>query len=96
MIRAASGRCAEVSDGTVTITSKDKKTGQVSQTVFSCDTIVTAVGYKANKSLYEKLKAAGANVYQIGDCKEIGKVLDAVRQANNLAALINGYEIPMP
>lgn len=87
---------AEVSDGSVTITSKDKKTGQVSQTVFSCDTIVTAVGYKANKSLYEKLKAAGANVYQIGDAREIGKVLDAVRQANNLAALINGYEIPMP
>ena len=75
---------------------KDKKTGEVSKTVLPCDTIVTAVGYKSNSSLYEKLKAAGANVYQIGDAREIGKVLDAVRQANNLAALINGYEIPMP
>ena len=87
---------AEIADGSVTITTTDKKTGEVSKTVLPCDTLVTAVGYKSNNSLYESLKEAGATVYQIGDAKEIGKVLDAVRQANNLIAAIDGYEIPLP
>ena len=95
-VSAQSTKSTTHPDGSVTITTTDKKTGEVSKTVLPCDTLVTAVGYKSNNSLYESLKAAGAAVYQIGDAKEIGKVLDAVRQANNLIAAINGYEISLP
>ena len=85
----------EVTDGFVTITSTDRKTGEVHKTEMPCDTIVTAVGYQSSNALYESLKEEGLKVYQIGDAGQIGKILDAVRQANNLSALIDGYEIPL-
>ena len=69
----------------------DKKTGEVSKTVLPCDTLVTAVGYKSNNSLYESLKAAGAAVYQIGDAKEV-TLQSPIGLAENSAYIIRSSD----
>ena len=84
----------EICDGKAVLKSKDKKTGETKQFEVPCDTVVIAVGYRENNSLYNKLKEAGVNVYLIGDAFKAGKVLDAVRQADDLSAFIDGYEVP--
>jgi len=50
-----------------------------------CDTIVLAVGSRSNNALYEALKDKIPNVYIMGDAQKIGKIFDAVRDANTLA-----------
>jgi NADPH-dependent 2,4-dienoyl-CoA reductase/sulfur reductase-like enzyme len=46
------------------------------------DTVIYAVGMRANKEEVEKLRAAVKEVpiYEIGDCVSVAKVFDAVRQ----------------
>ena len=78
-------KIVDASGGKVTLDVTDKKTGEVSRIDVPCDMIVTAVGSRSNNSLYEKMKECGIPVYNIGDSAKVGKVLDAVRQANDLS-----------
>lgn len=54
-----------------------------------CDSIVLAVGSTANNELYEQLKDKVAEIYNIGDSREVGKILDAIRDASALATHIS-------
>ena len=51
-----------------------------------CDTLILAVGSRSNNVLYESLKDKLSNVYILGDAQKIGKIFDAVRDANILAS----------
>lgn len=53
-----------------------------------CDTVVVAIGRKPSSALADALQAGGKPLHVIGDAKEVGKVLDAVHQALELAATI--------
>lgn len=44
------------------------------------ESIVIAVGSKPNKELFEALKGRGLDVFQIGDCVETRRIVDAVRE----------------
>ena len=51
----------------------------------NADTLVLALGYRANPSLVEELEAAGVAVHTIGDAKAPGNIRDAVAAAYALA-----------
>ncbi len=42
------------------------------------DSVVLAMGFKPNRELMEKLKGLTIPVYEIGDCKEIGRIKGAI------------------
>jgi NADH:flavin oxidoreductases, Old Yellow Enzyme family len=52
-----------------------------------CDTVVVAVGYAPENTLVAALDGI-AQVHAIGDAKKVGKIIDAIRDAENLAAEI--------
>lgn len=52
------------------------------------DTVVIAVGSKAEHSLYELLKTECAEVYMIGDAVQAGKIFDGITAAVELAMRI--------
>ncbi|ODS40564.1 MAG: hypothetical protein A7315_02455 [Candidatus Altiarchaeales archaeon WOR_SM1_79] len=52
------------------------------------DTVVIAVGMKPDKYLYNSLIGEPILTYEIGDCKDPRKILDAVWEANMVAATI--------
>ncbi|MDO4848919.1 MAG: FAD-dependent oxidoreductase [Coriobacteriia bacterium] len=54
-------------------------------TIDDADTLVLALGYRANPSLVEDLEAAGVAVHAIGDAKAPGNIRDAVAAAYALA-----------
>lgn len=68
-----------------TLNRKTKETYMVTAPV---DTVVLAVGYTPDDSLADELKAAGITVHNIGDSKEVRKVMDAILEADDLAAEI--------
>lgn len=72
-----------IKDGQVMITT----TGEAGETqeAIPCDTVVLAVGVVSNTALYETLKAQNANVHLLGDAQKVGKILDAIHQAIELA-----------
>lgn len=49
------------------------------------DYVVLAVGYKNNSKLFEEMQDLAEEVYQIGDCKQTGKIADAVREGYLIA-----------
>lgn len=61
------------------------------ETFIACapvDTVVLAVGYAPDEHLAKELEAAGVSVHNIGDSRKPGKVMDAIYEADNLAAVI--------
>ncbi|PJI09174.1 MULTISPECIES: FAD-dependent oxidoreductase [Clostridium] len=54
----------------------------------SCDNIILAVGYKEEKSLFEKLKFEIDNIYIVGDARRVANIMyaiwDAYEVANNI------------
>ena len=46
--------------------------------IADADTLVLAMGYKADPALEEMLKAAGASYHLIGDAKKVGTIKDAI------------------
>ncbi len=70
---------------TATVTDKD---GTESELRLPCDTVVVASGVSPSYTLYERLKTAGASVYQVGNCRELGKAIDAIYAAAELGATI--------
>jgi 2,4-dienoyl-CoA reductase (NADPH2) len=75
----------EVTDNSVIITVTNKETKERSDMSIPCDCIVMAVGAKPNNALYSELKALGVNVHNLGDSDKVGNILDAIRQAEDLA-----------
>jgi 2-enoate reductase len=58
------------------------------QKVLKADTIVIAVGMKPRSDLAEKLNARPLEVYQVGDCSEPRKVIDAMWEAFRVARYV--------
>ena len=55
---------------------------------FEADTIVIAMGYSPNTSLYDALKDEIPELYRIGDCVKPRNIADAIREASYVARLI--------
>lgn len=74
----------ELKDGQALLESQDQQTetGDRLRTTVPCDTLVVAVGYSPQDSLAEPLRAAGKEVCLIGDAAGVGKISDAIRQAD--------------
>lgn len=70
------------------IETTDRKTKETSVVSAPVDTVVLAVGYSSNNCLAKQLEAAGISVHNIGDSNKVGKVMDAIFEADNLAAEI--------
>lgn len=58
------------------------------ETTIPCDTIVLAVGAVPERALEEELEGFGLVTHTIGDAKTIGRIIDATRQAAELAQQI--------
>jgi 2,4-dienoyl-CoA reductase-like NADH-dependent reductase (Old Yellow Enzyme family)/thioredoxin reductase len=71
-------KCRAISAGGVTVVDNDGE-----EEFLAADTVVYAVGMKANSEKARELKAAAGDipVFEVGDCVSPGKVYDAVRQA---------------
>lgn len=70
-------KCIAIRPDGVTAVDKENR-----ETFFSADTVIYAVGMRANREEAAKLHAAVQDVpvYEIGDCVRAGKVYEAVRQ----------------
>ncbi|MDR0851827.1 MAG: FAD-dependent oxidoreductase [Clostridiales Family XIII bacterium] len=80
-------KLTEIRDRCVVFEQTDQEGNPKTVTV-PCDTIIVAVGSESNNALYEKIKDQVANLHLIGDAHAVGKVIDAVREADLLAAEI--------
>jgi len=49
--------------------------------IIKCDTVALALGLEPNKELYQSLRDQKIELYAIGDCKEPGKIIDAIWDA---------------
>ena len=49
------------------------------------DTLVLALGYRPSNALCAELSLAGVPFTAIGDCRRVGKVLDAMHEAYTAA-----------
>ena len=74
-----------VTDDSVQIKYTERKTGEIKETALPCDTIVMSVGYAPDKSLFEELSETDMEVYNIGDSNTVGKIIDAIADAKELA-----------
>ncbi len=53
------------------------------------DTVVSSIGYNANKELYDEIKSSyGDKVHLIGDCEKVSNLLNATWSACELAAVL--------
>ncbi len=52
------------------------------------DTVIIAKGAEHNTSLYEELTAASLKTHMVGDCKGVGYIVGAIRDAADIAATI--------
>jgi len=66
----------KISDNSVTAIDKEG----VSRSI-KADTVVLAMGLKPRTGLYESLQGKVPELHRVGDCAEIGKIGDAVREA---------------
>lgn len=79
-----SAQITSTGDQVVTVKQTDKE-GNEKVLEIPCDTIIMAVGAKSNDSLYKALEGKVTELYSLGDSKQVGKVLDAVRDAVELS-----------
>jgi len=70
-----SATCEEVKEGTVHVTTADGKKETV-----PADTIIVAVGYKANDRLYKALEGKVPAIYCIGNSSEPRRILEATSE----------------
>lgn len=54
----------------------------------AADTVVLALGYRANNALYEQMAEGEAEVYVIGDAAAPRRIIDAIQQANEIARYV--------
>ena len=78
----AGWKCIGIDNGEVIVTENGEKKR------IKADTVVLAVGFKANNNLYETLKDEIPEIYCFGDCREPGKLMNAIHEAAETALLI--------
>ena len=71
----ASATCEEIKEGSVQVTTAEGK-----QETIPADTVVIAVGYKANDYLYKALEGKVPEMYCIGDSSEPRRILEATKE----------------
>jgi len=70
----------EITDREVIVADREGKRQKI-----KADTVVIALGYSPNMSLYEALRAENIELYAIGDCEKARTVADAVHEGAHLA-----------
>ena len=53
--------------------------------LIGADSVVTATGFRSNTDVYEELKGAAAEVYHIGSSVKVGRIMEAVSDAQFVA-----------
>ena len=76
-------RIEEVTDREVVVVSRKGKKHKI-----KADTVVIALGYSPDMSLYETLRGENAELYAIGDCVRTRKVSEVVHEGAELARQI--------
>jgi 2-enoate reductase len=79
----AGSNVLHISDKNVVFTDNTGKKNDL-----QADTVVLAVGYRANKDLLEKIKAVVPETYTVGDCVEPRKVMSAIWEGFHAARQI--------
>jgi len=67
--------CEEIKEGSVQVTTAEGK-----RETIPADTIIIAVGYKANDHLYKTLEGRVSEIYCIGNSSEPRRILDATTE----------------
>jgi thioredoxin reductase len=70
-----SATCEEIKEGSVQVCTADGK-----KETIPADTIIVAVGYKANDRLYQALKGKVPEIYCIGNSSEPRRILEATNE----------------
>ena len=70
-----SATCEEIGEGSVLVTTADGKRATI-----PADTIVIAVGYKANDRLRKDLEGEVSEIYCIGNSSEPRRILEATSE----------------
>lgn len=78
-----SSQVQEITSSTIRIMSEQGK-----RTELPADSVVLAVGLRADKSALERLTSACPNSYSIGDCVNPARILEAVTEADRVGRLI--------
>jgi NADPH-dependent 2,4-dienoyl-CoA reductase/sulfur reductase-like enzyme len=71
----ASATCEEIEEGSVQVTTAEGK-----KETIPADTVVIAVGYKANDQLYKDLEGKVSEIYCIGNSSEPRRILEATSE----------------
>ncbi len=69
----ASATCEEIKEGSVLVT-----TGEGKKEIVPADTVIIAVGYKANDRLYKALEGKVPEIYCIGNSAKPRRILEAI------------------
>ncbi|MDL2218901.1 FAD-dependent oxidoreductase [Ruminococcaceae bacterium OttesenSCG-928-O06] len=83
----STSKLLEVGEDSVQIEVTDKE-GNVKTVTVPCDGIVLAVGSRSNTALYDAIKEKMPTAHLLGDAAQVGKVIDAIRQASDLAVSV--------
>ncbi len=70
-----SATCEEIKEGSVQVT-----TAEGEKETIQADTVIIAVGYKANERLFKALEGKVPEIYCIGDSSEPRRILEAIRE----------------
>jgi len=70
-----SATCEEIKEGSVKVTTAEGK-----KETIPADTVIIAVGYKANDQLYKALEGKVPEIYCIGNSSEPRRILEAIRE----------------
>jgi 2,4-dienoyl-CoA reductase-like NADH-dependent reductase (Old Yellow Enzyme family)/thioredoxin reductase len=71
----ASATCEEIKEGSVRVTTAEGK-----RETIPADTVIIAVGYKANDGLYKVLEGKVSEIYYIGNSSKPRRILEAVNE----------------
>ena len=61
------------------------KTPYLEKELSGFDTVVVALGYRPDAALCADLAAAGIDFVRVGDCKKVGKIINGVWEAFQIA-----------
>jgi 2,4-dienoyl-CoA reductase (NADPH2) len=75
--------CKEITDQGLVIATKD---GQIR--TLTADTILIALPYLPNTSLQKSLEGTVPEVYSIGDCHELRRILHAIHDGSRIARVV--------
>ena len=75
MTLLTSATCEEIGEGSVLVTTADGKRATI-----PADTIIIAVGYKANDRLRKDLEGKVSEIYCIGNSSEPRRILEATNE----------------